>query len=114
MFTISIAVSGSVPFVLLFKSEETKDAALNAYEATAISQGVWLEDDFGQRALVTRPLALLFVTDLKAARESQIVQAVYVAETQMLAQQRASESPIIRMQQRAANSPGIMTSFRPA
>lgn len=110
MFTITIAAGNSGSVTLTFKGEATAQAAANAYEAASPMTSVSLEDDFGQRVLVMKPVAIFLFADLKQVREAQVLQAVHAAETQAMAQARAMESPVLK-QNMHRQGPAIMSPF---
>lgn len=116
MFSITLFVSPTTPIVLLYKSEETLNKAIAAYDSfdqMVMSGGsvvvVKLEDDFGQKLRVQKPVPALLIQDLKMSQQADIERGIHQAVTQAKAQERAKTEPALQSAIRAAQGPAVLS-----
>lgn len=106
MFAITFFLGAqSGPVVLMFKSEDTLEAALANMarfdsmvfgpNAGTMSKNASIADDFGQRLNLTQPPLGFLVQDMRLAREADIERGVFQAVTQAKAQERAKTDPTL-------------------
>ena len=119
MFSITFFISANLPpIVLLFKGQESLDAALasfNAVDVLPMHMGEvivsLITDDFGQKLYVQKPMLAVLVQDLKLAQQADIERGVHHALTQAMAQDRAKANPTLAAHMRGMNGPAVMSPF---
>ena len=105
MFSLSIALKDNpAVWMLLFKTKQTADAAYTKLvpEVNTLLHGqpgqhpvVLLEDDFGQRAIVTE-FSGAIIEDLEQSKLAHIERALHDARTRVKANQMASADPALK------------------
>ena len=124
MFSITFFLAAGIgPVVLLFKGEETLNAALgnmskmnsmifgpNGTHPSSISRDSTVTDDFGQTLTLVQPPLAFFVQDMKQAREADIERGLNHAVTQAKAQERGRADPTLQAAQRAMHQgPAVLS-----
>jgi hypothetical protein len=111
MFSITVVVgNSSVPWTLLFKTEDAAQAALNTVEA---SVGSRITDDFGQTvSFGAGDIRGSMFEDLDKSKLAHIAFALHRARMQVEMQKASESDPALRAA-RMVGGPGVITPMGP-
>ncbi len=96
MHSLTIVFGPSpVPWILLFKTEESVNKAMVAFDTSIDTLSI--TDDFGQRISVQRnAIHGLMFEDMDLSKMAHVEQGLHRARTQAKAQQMAASDPVLR------------------